>query len=239
MLIVLSPAVGSFLAVLIDRLPRDEDVVTKRSFCRGCNTRLRPVQMIPLISFVTQRGKCSVCDQVIPAWMFYVELLALCAAILAIIAGGNPANIILSSLFLWLLIGLAGTDLIWFRLPDVLTALLATVAFGLALVPGGIGLYYASLGAVFGAGSFALLRTGYFWLRGREGLGLGDVKLMIGLGAFAGPFDLPLLILLGAVTGLVIAVIRSMRDPSALQADGAIPFGTALCVAAALLWLIN
>ncbi|MGC1497774.1 MAG: A24 family peptidase [Sulfitobacter sp.] len=239
LLIIISPAIGSFIGVLIDRLPRDEDVIVKGSTCRNCSTVLRPMQMIPLFSFMMQRGACGTCGQPIPAWLFYTELLALCAAVLAVIAGGDPAHVFLSALFLWVLIGLAGADLLWFRLPDVLTATLAVVAVGLAVAPGGIGLYDAMLGAFFGAGSFAVLRGGYFWLRGREGLGLGDVKLMVGLGAFSGPFDLPMLILLGAVLGLLIAVMDKLRNRSALKADGAIPFGTALCGAAGLLWLVN
>ncbi len=239
LLIIVSPAIGSFIGVLIDRLPRGEDVVAKASACRDCDTALRPMQMIPVISFIMQRGKCGICGQPFPTWIFYVELLAICAAVLAAIAGGDPIHVFLSALFLWVLIGLAGADLIWFRLPDILTAALAAVALGLAVAPGGIGIYDALLGAIFGAGSFALLRAGYFWLRGREGLGFGDVKLMVGLGAFVGPFDLPMLVLLGAVFGLLMALTDSLRNRSALKAAGPIPFGTALCAAAALLWLIN
>ena len=102
LLILVSPAVGSFLAVLIDRLPRNEDVIAKRSACRSCGFVLRPIQLIPLISFMMQRGKCYSCKQRIPVWVFYVELLALCAAVLAVLAGGDPTHVFLSGLFLLL-----------------------------------------------------------------------------------------------------------------------------------------
>jgi leader peptidase (prepilin peptidase)/N-methyltransferase len=239
LVVLVGPAVGSFLAVLADRLPRGEDVVAARSACRSCGAPLRPLQMIPILSFALQRGRCHACGAAIPAWLLYVELLATGAGVLAVLQGDGALSVVLNAVFLWLLIALAVTDLRWFRLPDVLTAALAAAAVGLAVLPGGIGLWDAAIGAALGAGSFAALRSGYRWLRGREGLGLGDVKLMAGLGAFAGPFDLPLLVLVGAVLGLAFAVLVRGADKPALAADRAIPFGTSLCAAAALLWLLN
>jgi leader peptidase (prepilin peptidase)/N-methyltransferase len=123
--------------------------------------------------------------------------------VLAVLAGGGFGAALLSAL--WLLIALAMSDAVWMRLPDGLTAAAAVLALLLAAQPAGIRLAAALWGAVLGAGSFAALRWGYFVLRGRMGLGLVDVKLMVGLGAFCGPL--------------------------------ALPFGTALCFSAALLWL--
>jgi len=238
-LLLVSPAVGSFLAVLVDRLPRGEDVVRVPSACRGCKTPLRVRHLIPVISFVTQRGRCSYCAAPIPAWLLYIEILAAGAALLALLAGGTVAMVLLNVALLWILIALAASDLLWFRLPDPLTAALELVALLRAAQPGGHGLAMGRLGALIGMGSFAALRWGYASLRGRQGLVLGDVKLMAGLGAFAGPWDLPLLVLVAALLALSATLWRQYKRGRDIRADLALPFGGALCTAAALLWLVE
>ena len=238
-LILISPAVGSFLAVLADRLPRGEDILIAPSRCRDCGTRLGARDLIPIASYLMRRGVCSHCGGTIPAFTLYAEMLALGAGVLAVLAGGGNAEIALSALWLWLLIALGTTDLLWFRLPDPLVAALLATALALAALPGGIGIELALWGAALGIGSFALLRWGYAALRGREGLGLGDVKLMAGLGAFAGPFDLAYLVLLAALSALLVAVLTRDRATDGLSLSRALPFGTALCAAAALLWFLR
>lgn len=230
-MILIAPAVGSFLGVLADRLPRGEDVLRAPSRCRACGTRLGVRDLIPLASWLMLRGRCRTCGAAIPPVLFYAELLATGAAVLAVLAGGGALQVVLSALWLWLLIALALSDLAWFRLPDPLTGALAVV--GIALSPAGPGA--ALLGAALGVGSFLVLRWGYRHLRGRAGLGLGDVKLMGGLGAYAGPWDLPLLVLMGAVLGLGLALLQG----GALRGSRALPFGAALCAAGACMWLLR
>lgn len=238
-LLLLAPAIGSFLGVLADRLPRGEDVLVQRSACRSCGARLGGRDLIPVLSFALSRGCCRHCGAALPAWLLYVEILATGAAVLALAAGGAWGTVLLGCLFLWLLIALAAADLLWFRLPDSLTAVLLAAALAMAWPEG---LAAACLGAGMGAGSFWLIRAGYWHLRGREGLGLGDVKLMAGLGAFAGPYDLPLLVLLAAAGGLAAALPRALLRPQSAElplGQQALPFGAALCAAAALLWLLR
>lgn len=237
--VLIGPFVGSFLAVLMDRLARGEDVVRAPSACRSCGVRLGVIDLVPVVSFAVKRGKCSVCKTTIPAWLLYSELMGAGAAILAVLAGQDVASVLLYALFLWTLIALAGADVLWLRLPDVLTAVLAAIAFSAAFLPDGVGLIQALWGAVIGAGSFAILRITYRYLRGAEGLGLGDVKLMIGLGAFAGPLQLPLLVLIAASCALAFAVLQRLQDTSALNPKRALPFGAALCASAAALWVLR
>lgn len=239
LLMLLSPAVGSFLSVLVDRLPRAENTTTRPSACRCCGVPLKPLQMIPIVSFALQRGRCGACGGAIPPWLLYAELLCFGAAVLAILRGGDVLTIYLSAIFLWLLVALSMADLLWFRLFDVLTGALAVVGLALAFTPAGIGLSQAFVGAAIGAGSFAALRIAYETLRGREGLGLGDVKLMVGLGAVTGPYDLPLLVLIAAVAALGGAIVRRIANARSLAADRPLPFGAALCAAAALMWVIG
>jgi len=238
LLLVISPMIGSFLAVLVDRLPRGQSVVAPRSACRSCDTPLGPRDLMPVVSFAMLRGRCRHCGAPIPPMTLYVELLAIGAALLAILNGGDPAFVVLNAVWLWLLIALAATDLIWFRLPDLLTAALGLTALALALGPYGPSLAHAAWGAALGAGSFALLRWAYATLRGQDGLGLGDVKLMVGLGAFAGTEALPHMVLIAALLALAGAVLTG-RSAGGLAATRALPFGAALCGAGALLWLLR
>ena len=237
--VLIGPFVGSFLGVLMDRLARCQDVVRAPSACRTCGVRLGVRDLVPVLSFAINRGRCRTCHAPIPPILLYSELLGAGAAVLAVIAGYDVASVVIYAMFLWVLIALAGSDLMWFRLPDVLTAALAVIAFTLAVLPDGIGFPLAVLGAAVGAGSFAILRIGYRYLRGTDGLGLGDVKLMVGLGAFAGPLNLPVLVLIAATSALAIALVQRVQDRDALRATRLLPFGAALCVAAAVLWVAN
>lgn len=235
LLLLLAPAAGSFLAVLADRLPRGEDVLLQRSACRSCGQRLGAADLVPLLSFVLTRGHCRHCGAAVPPWLLYFEIAATGAAVLALAAGGSAAAVLLSCLFLWLLLTLATADLLWLRLPDVLTGGLFALVLLMGLQPGAGGLGAVLGGAALGAGSFLALRLGYRALRGREGLGLGDVKLMAGLGGFAGAIDLPLLLLLASGGALAAAWLPQRR----LRGGMELPFGAALCAAAAVLWLLR
>jgi leader peptidase (prepilin peptidase)/N-methyltransferase len=241
LLVLIGPFVGSFLGVLADRLPRGQGVVWGRSACRRCKAPLQVVDLIPVLSFLWLRGACRHCGASIAPWMLYTEIAAAGAAVLAAIAAPSTALAWIWAVWLWLLLVLAVCDLTRFRLPDPLTAALFATAMVLAVMPAGIGLQAALIGALAGAGSFAALRWGYQALRGREGLGLGDVKLMAGLGGWAGPWDLPLLVLIAAIGGLVFALIASLGrgDSGVLLGQRALPFGAALCGAAAVLWLLR
>ncbi|MEP2152871.1 MAG: A24 family peptidase [Roseobacter sp.] len=139
-------------------------------------------------------------------------------------------------MFFWLLLALAVSDLLWFRLPDFLNASLALTAFALAALPGGNG-WEAVWGAIIGFGAFFAIRFFYQILRGREGLGFGDVKLMIGLGAFIGPVMLSWLIFLAASATLAIALLRQANRNGGLTGSTQMPFGAALCAAAFAIWV--
>ncbi|APX14318.1 hypothetical protein BWR18_20865 (plasmid) [Tateyamaria omphalii] len=236
MLVFIAPAVGSFLTVLVDRLPRDEDVVHARSRCRSCQESLRAWDLVPLVSYIALRGRCRYCGANIPAFTFHVEAMALGAAGMAVVWGSDAVDMAVSALWLWILIALTACDLTWFRLPNVLTAALAFASLIMAVLPGGIALEQAMIGAVFGVGSFTLLAWGYQVVRHRVGLGQGDVKLMLGLGAFAGPFDLPLLVLVAALLALLFALLTARRS-GGLDPARAVPFGAALCISGGILWI--
>jgi len=241
LLVLVGPFVGSFLGVLADRLPRGEGVILGHSECRSCQFRLGPRDLIPVLSYAMNRGKCRHCGATIPPWLLYTEIAATGLAVLAALSGDTPVQAWSYAVFLWLLLALIVTDLTTFRLPDLLTGALFFVALWLALLPGGVGPESALIGGLAGAGSFWLLRHMYKRLRKREGMGLGDVKLMAGLGAYAGYEDLPLMVLGAALMGLGASLLMRQpqpNDPAHVPiGQRALPFGAALCLATALLWI--
>ena len=250
LLVLISPAVGSFLALLVDRLPRGESAVTPRSHCRSCDRTLGLWDLLPILSFALSGGRCRHCGGAIPPWHLYMELAALGLAGLALALGGTAGAIVLTALELWLLLGLALCDLLWFRLPNVLSAALLLVALAWAgAVQGGAlappphpllprTLIQALAGGSLGAALLWILRSSYYALRQRHGLGLGDVKLMAALGALLGGWLLPHLLLLAALLALAGALLSARRHHRALKATRALPFGSALCAATALIWLL-
>jgi len=146
----------------------------------------------------------------------------------------------------WWLLALALADLRVFRLPDPLTGALAVLGVGLMLAGDGSGwpdwpdrLVTSGLGAAAGGGgSFLALRLGYRFMAGREGMGLGDVKLTAGIGAGLGVAALPVVALLAGVSALVVAGLRAWRRGRGLRRTGRVPFGAFLALAAAAVWLL-
>lgn len=240
LLLMAGPFVGSFLGVLADRLPRGQSVVWGRSECRKCGQTLAILDLLPILSFAVRRGRCAHCGAPIPAWLLYMEIGASGAAVIAVIVAPSVVVAWVWALWLWILIALTATDMTRFRLPDLLTFVLLCTALILAILPVGIGLSAAIWGALAGAGSFAVIRWGYRVLRQRDGLGLGDVKLMAGLGAWAGLYDLPLLVLLAALGALAGGVMfAAFGNGQGTLATRSLPFGAALCVSAMVLWVIR
>jgi len=222
--------IGSFLNVVIHRLPKMLDrgwraqcaelagesppdlprynLVVPRSQCPACGHRISALENIPVISFLVLRGRCSACHAPISARYPLVELLtgALTAAV--VLRFGLTPTAVAACLLLWSLIALTFIDFATQLLPDNITlplawgGLLANVA---GLVPG-VSLRDAVIGAV--AGYLALWSV--YWLfkliRGKEGMGYGDFKLLAALGAWLGWQMLPLIVLLSSVVGALIGI---------------------------------
>ncbi len=237
-LIVVSPAVGSFLAVLADRLPRGEDVILARSACRECAAPVAPGDLVPLLSFLRLRGRCRACGAAIPAMLPLMEAGAAFAAIAVVMVARSNSEMVLGCIYMWTLLALLGCDAIWFRLPDILSAVLLLAALALAWTdpPDRIG--PALLAAAVGSGAFLCIRLLYRRFRGREGMGRGDVKLMAGIGAGTGLALLPWLLLAAAAGAIGWACLRTLPRRAALAGDTALPFGSFLCAAAALVWVL-
>ena len=226
-LIAASPFIGSFITASSRSWPDWGKIATGRSSCDECGRLLSPFELIPVISFVIQRGKCRSCDTPV-SWTHPVgELLALGIAILAIFAFEGWMSLA-AMIFGWVLLFGALVDLRTFLLPDVSTLGLIPLGLILGYLSGGLDtLWMHALAALIGFASFALIGEAYKRLRGREGLGLGDAKLLAVGGAFSGLFALPWIVMIGAGVTLFFVAIGHVLGRKA-SGDTAVPLGPGL-----------
>lgn len=241
--------IGSFLNVCIFRLPRDLSVVRPRSFCPGCEKMIAWYDNIPVVSYFLLRGRCRHCHERIPLRYLMVELSTAAAFAVCVAAFGLSLTALKFSIFSAILITLIASDIEERILPDeftlggtalglVLAFFVPLEKFGLANLllpvswgPGWISVGEAILGATLASGSIGLVGWLFQKIRHKEGLGLGDVKMIAMIGAFLGlKWALMTLItasLFGAVGGLIY-IFATSKDASTYE----LPFGSFLGMAA-------
>ena len=238
-------AFGSFLNVCISRLPRHESVVAPRSRCPKCRAPIRSWDNIPVISWLLLRGRCRRCGKRISFRYPAIELTSAALFLLCLVHfREEPVRAIFSAILCWLLLGLAATDAETMLLPDALTL----PGIGLGVVQSGLADDWPVFGwrlaamALFWAGCAAaliLLIRGLYWLaRRREGIGLGDAKLLAMIAAWLGPWPTLLTLFLAvigaAAYGLTLLALRTTRKTEADSAASVvrIPLGAFLGAAA-------
>jgi leader peptidase (prepilin peptidase)/N-methyltransferase len=226
---VLGLAVGSFLNVCIYRLPRRESLMRPRSRCTSCGRTLSWFDNVPLISWAAMRGRCRTCGARVSTMYPVVELTTAILFASAYLLYGLSPLLVVRLLFGCVLIVLFVIDLQYQILPNAITVPGIIVGFvcSLVLPPG----WRDSLiGIAAGGGVLLLIAEGYYRIRGEEGLGMGDVKMLGMIGAFLG-WKLTLLTLivssfLGSFIGIGMMVAGSGHMKYAL------PFGTFLALGA-------
>jgi len=222
--------VGSFLNVVIHRLPRmlergwhaqcaelagdtpkeqpAYNLMVPRSRCPACGHAIGALENIPVLSYLVLRGKCAACKTPISARYPTVEILSGALAIAALIHFGPTRSGAAACVLLWTLVALTFIDFDTQLLPDNLTLplLWAGLIANLFGATPGVSLRDAVIGAIAG---YLVLCTVY-WLfkliRGKEGMGYGDFKLLGALGAWLGWQMLPLIVLLSSVVGALIGI---------------------------------
>ena len=246
--------IGSFLNVCIYRIPRDLSVVAPRSFCPECGGPIAWHDNIPLWSYFALRGRARCCGQSIGIRYPIVEFTTAALFVAVVLQYGATASTLKWFVFESILIVLFWTDLEERILPDELT--LGGTVLGVLLawfipLPSLLGeLFFPNLQAgwrsVIAASLGGLLLTAPMWLlafiyervRNREGLGLGDVKLLAFLGVFLGLEHAMEALLVGAVSGALIGLAYiSLKGKTASTYE--LPFGSFLCAGAALVSLLD
>ena len=239
-LVLIAPFIGSFLGLVIRRLPEGSPIARGRSHCDACGAQLGVRDLIPILSWLAVAGRCRYCRQ--PLGWFYpgVELAALAIALAAVlidgglIDGGQGAW--LDCLLGWWLLALGWIDLRCWLLPDALTLPLIIAGLAAAFLFNPDQMTDRALGAALGYLSLIAIAALYRTLRGREGLGGGDAKLLAASGAWLGAAALPQVILLAALSALGAAVCLRLAGIR-LGIHSALPFGPFLALATWVLWL--
>jgi leader peptidase (prepilin peptidase) / N-methyltransferase len=241
---VLGLVVGSFLNVCILRIPAGESIVRPESHCPKCNKAIAPYDNIPVISWLILGGRCRNCKTPISALYPIVESATGLLFLACMFAFGSTLSWLKWSAFCAILVVLAVTDLRERILPDKVNLTGGVIGLALsAVIPVGDGtsLWLAShafafpppvpvlsvtdalLGAALGAGILWIFAEGYFRLRGQEGMGLGDVKMMAMAGTFLGPKAIVLTIMAGAVLGSVLGAVFMLVRRTGSEYE--LPFG--------------
>jgi leader peptidase (prepilin peptidase)/N-methyltransferase len=232
---VLGAIFGSFIAALAIRWPEGRSVMRGRSACDSCGATLRPVELVPVLSYLVQRGRCRACGGQIDPWHVGVELAGIAIGIAAGFAapGGTGCA---GAVFGWLLLALAALDLRAFWLPDRLTVVLAVAGLAAALLDVPPALSDRLIGGVVGYAALAAIAAAYRLWRGREGMGGGDPKLMGGIGLWLGWRMLPAVLVIASLIGLGVALFARARGAK-VTGDMPLPFGTLLAIAAYAAWI--
>jgi len=241
---------GSFLNVCILRVPRRESIVSPGSRCPACGHSIRWHDNIPVLSYVLLRGRCRDCGKQISLLYPLVEILTAAVFLLEFARYGLTPEFIKNVLFAMLMIILIFTDFRERRIPHKITLFGMTVGLLLSVVipvddrPLGwilshwgfhppavlLSLMGALTGALIGGGLFFLVGEAFYHLRHKEGLGFGDVMLMLVVGTFFGPSLTLMTVLLGSLLGTFIAIPLTMI--SSKFRDYQWPYGSFLAIAA-------
>jgi leader peptidase (prepilin peptidase)/N-methyltransferase len=228
--------IGSFLNVVIYRLPLGQSLSTPPSRCRKCGYSLRWFDNIPVLSWVFLRGRCRKCG-INVSWQYpVVELVT--GILFVLVVWLTPVGPLLASrlLLVCILIALFGIDLEHQILPNVIT--LPGIVIGLmlsAIAPPGI--KDAAIGVLVGGGLLYAIAGAYYLWRREEGMGMGDVKMLAMLGAFLGWKAVLVTVILASFAGAVVGLAMMAFQRGSMKY--ALPFGTFLAIGAVIAMFVG
>jgi len=236
--------VGSFLGAALVRWGEGRSVVRGRSACDHCGAVLAPAELIPIASFLAQRGRCRRCTAPIDRWQFACEIGGAAAGAIPWLVTGDPFHALAGMMLGWLLLLLGLLDARHLWLPLRLVGVLAAAGAGFALFRSWQAgwdrapLLVALLGGLVGYAMLALVRLLYRRSRGREGMGAGDPPLLAAIGLWLGPLGVIEVVLAGSIAGIFAAALFHLTGRR-LAADTELPLGTCLAVAAWPLFMLQ
>jgi leader peptidase (prepilin peptidase)/N-methyltransferase len=221
--------VGSFLNVCIYRLPRKQSVNWPGSRCTACDRPLSWYENIPVVSWVALRGRCRTCGERISVMYPLVELITSGLFVAGYLIYGLTPLLAVRLAFACAMVVLFAIDLRHHLLPNVITVPGIVIGFALSLfLPPGW--KSALIGLLAGGGVLFAIAEAYYRLRGIEGLGMGDVKMLSMIGAFLGWKLMLVTLVLGSFAGSIIGLGVIALGRGGMKA--ALPFGTFLAVGA-------
>ena len=233
---ILGAIFGSFIGALCCRWPKGQSVISPRSHCETCDRALGTDELIPLFSFLWQKGRCKGCNEAIDPVQFVAELAA---AVIGITGFGlmDPLSALSFAIMGWLLLPLILLDYRHYWLPDrlIITLAIAAPITGHLLIPQYDWTLQLLAGFIIFA-VFEVLRNVYKRIRDKEGMGSGDPKLVAAIALWIPALTLPYLLLIASLSGLLYVIL--FTDKSKRQ-DQKLPFGSFLGVAALVVQFTN
>ena len=226
-------AIGSFLNVVIYRVPRNERIGLTRSKCPHCGTQLKWYHNVPLVSYVFLRGKCGFCDKPISFRYPIVEISNAMLYLYFLWQFGLNAEFAVFSALGSALLAIFFIDLDFQIIPDAITLPGMIIGLGVSFIPAGIGIVPSLLGLVIGGGSLYLVALLGDWLFKKESMGGGDIKMAGMLGAFLGWQKVLLIFISSALIGAVVSIVL-MIVSARIRQSRVVPFGPFLAAAAVL-----
>jgi len=227
---LLGLAVGSFLNVLIYRLPRNKKIIFERSVCPTCGKRIPAYLNIPVISYIILLGRCRECGSAISPRYPLVELLNAAIYVFFLSMDGISAQLAVHCFLTSALLTIFFIDFEFQIIPDKITlpGMIVGLAGSLFVDPPGI--LNAGLGLVVGGGGLLLIAYLGEWLFKKEAMGGGDIKMAAMMGAFVGWQKVLLIFLGAALIGMVISLVWMVFSKQ-IRRERIIPFGPFLAMA--------
>ena len=227
-LFILAGAVlGSFANVCIYRLPIQKSIVGGRSFCPKCKKKIVWYDNIPIISFLSLNRKCRKCKKIIPIQYFLVEILNIVLFSIIYFIFGISLTSLLLMILAFAFIVVFFIDLKHYIIPNILTFPLMILGFVKSFDPNLNSLFpnylNSLIGGIFGYGIIWSIIFFYKQIRNKEGMGLGDAKLLAAIGFWFGWISIPFVIFSSSIVALIL-VIPSLLNKSR-KFSSQIPFG--------------
>ncbi len=219
---------GSFCNVYIYRLPNNESVIKGRSFCPSCKNQIKWYDNIPFLSFIFLRGKCRNCSNKISFQYFLVELLSGISFLAIFFLYGISITTLLLIILSIFFIIIFFIDLKHYIIPNELTFPLMVIGFIKSFDPNLNQTIFPNyinslLGGIFGYSIIWLIILFYKKVRNKEGMGLGDAKLMAVVGFWFGWISIPFTIFISSVVALILVIPSLLKKTKDMSAQ--IPFG--------------
>ena len=221
-------AIGSFLNVVIHRVPRKASIISPGSHCPACGYSLRAIDNIPVVSYALLLGRCRKCRARISLRYPAVEVTTAAIFVLHYFVFGWTPLLAVRLLFAASMVALFVIDLEHRLLPDVITlpGIVVGLAASLVLQPG---LRDALIGMLAGGGVLWAIGEAYYRYSGEEGMGGGDVKMLAMIGAFLGWQQVLITLVFSSIAGAVIGILVLVIRRGGLKY--ALPYGTFLAIA--------
>lgn len=228
--------IGSFLNVVIHRLPRGQSIVTPPSRCPKCGYRLQWYDNVPVLGWLMLGGRCRKCRAPISAQYPIVEFITGALFVLVVWATPDVALMVSRLTLVCVLIALFGIDLEHQILPNSITlpGIIIGLIFSAVAAPGWKD---AVLGVLLGGGLLYGIAAAYYLVRREEGLGMGDVKMLAMIGAFLGWKAVLVTLVLSSFSGAIVGVGLIAAQRGGMRV--ALPFGTFLALGALAAMLVG